>query len=354
MLRVRAAGLVPVRAQPLAAARPQGDPVRIAVTGSIATDHLMTFPGRFADSLIADQLDKVSLSFLVDELDIRRGGVAANIAFGMGCLGLRPILVGAVGPDFADYGSWLERHGVDIGSVRLSDVAHTARFVCTTDQDQNQIASFYPGAMSEAREIELRPVDDRVGGLNLVLIGANDPEAMIRHTEECRYRDYPFAADPSQQLARMEGPEIRQLIDGAAYLFTNEYEAALTESKTGWSSDEILRRVDTRITTLGAKGAMVERKGEPTITVVCPEEEQKADPTGVGDAFRAGYLAGVAWGLTPERSAQVGSLLATYVIETVGTQEYELAREHFLERIARAYGDDAAAEISPHVSCPRP
>ncbi len=141
--------------------------MRIAVTGSIATDHLMTFPGRFADSLIADQLDKVSLSFLVDELDIRRGGVAANIAFGMGCLGLRPILVGAVGPDFADYGSWLERHGVDIGSVRLSDVAHTARFVCTTDQDQNQIASFYPGAMSEAREIELRPVDDRVGGLNL-------------------------------------------------------------------------------------------------------------------------------------------------------------------------------------------
>jgi adenosine kinase len=328
--------------------------VRIAVTGSIATDHLMTFPGRFADSLIADQLDKVSLSFLVDELDIRRGGVAANIAFGMGCLGLRPILVGAVGPDFADYGSWLERHGVDIGSVRLSDVAHTARFVCTTDQDQNQIASFYPGAMSEAREIELRPVDDRVGGLNLVLIGANDPEAMVRHTDECRFRDYPFAADPSQQLARMEGPEIRQLIDGAAYLFTNEYEAALTESKTGWSSDEILRRVDTRITTLGAKGAMVERKGEPTITVVCPEEEQKADPTGVGDAFRAGYLAGVAWGLTPERSAQVGSLLATYVIETVGTQEYELAREHFLQRIARAYGDEAAADIAPHVSCPRP
>ena len=190
--------------------------MRIAVTGSIATDHLMTFPGRFADSLIADQLDKVSLSFLVDELDIRRGGVAANIAFGMGCLGLRPILVGAVGPDFADYGSWLERHGVDIGSVRLSDVAHTARFVCTTDQDQNQIASFYPGAMSEAREIELRPVDDRVGGLNLVLIGANDPEAMVRHTDECRFRDYPFAADPSQQLARMEGREIRQLIDGAA------------------------------------------------------------------------------------------------------------------------------------------
>jgi adenosine kinase len=328
--------------------------VRIAVTGSIATDHLMTFPGRFADSLIADQLDKVSLSFLVNELDIRRGGVAANIAFGMGCLGLRPILVGAVGPDFADYGSWLERHGVDIASVRLSDVAHTARFVCTTDADQNQIASFYPGAMSEAREIELRPVEDRVGGLNLVLIGANDPEAMVRHTDECRYRDYPFAADPSQQLARMEGPEIRQLIDGAAYLFTNEYEAALIEAKTGWSSDEILRRVDTRVTTLGAKGAMVERLGDPTISVVCPDEEQKADPTGVGDAFRAGYLAGIAWGLGPERCAQVGSLLATYVIETVGTQEYELAREHFLQRIARAYGDAAAAEVSPHVSCPRP
>ena len=328
--------------------------MRIAVTGSIATDHLMTFPGRFADSLVADKLDKISLSFLVDELEIRRGGVAANIAFGMACLGLRPLLVGAVGPDFADYRSWLERHGVDTASVRVSDVRHTARFVCTTDAAQNQIASFYPGAMSEARHMELQPVAHRVGGLDLVVVGPNDPEAMVRHTDECRFRGYPFAADPSQQLARMDGAEIRNLVDGATYLFTNEYEAALTEQKTGWTSEQILQRVGARVTTLGAKGAMVEQRGETTVFVHCPQEDRKADPTGVGDAFRAGFLSAVAWGLSNERAAQVGSLLATYVIETVGTQEYELSRDHLLERVRSTYGVEAAREVATHVVCPRP
>uniref|UniRef100_UPI003B3AB0F1 PfkB family carbohydrate kinase n=1 Tax=Micromonospora sp. TaxID=1876 RepID=UPI003B3AB0F1 len=166
--------------------------MKIAVTGSIATDHLMSFPGRFADQLIADQLHKVSLSFLVDDLVLRRGGVAANIAFGMGQLGLSPILLGAVGADFADYRSWLERHGVDCDSVHVSEVAHTARFVCTTDTDMCQIASFYAGAMSEARNIELGPVADRLGGLDLVMVRANDPEAMNRHSAECRDRGYAF------------------------------------------------------------------------------------------------------------------------------------------------------------------
>lgn len=324
------------------------------ITGSIATDHLMTFPGRFSDSLVADKLDKVSLSFLVEELEVRRGGVAPNIAFGMGCLGHRPVLVGAVGPDFADYESWLQRHNVDTSGVRVSDSKHTARFVCTTDIEQNQIASFYPGAMSEARNIELRPVVDRVGRADIVVIGANDPEAMLRHTEECRFRDYPFAADPSQQLARMEGPEITPLIEGAAYLFVNEYESALIEHKTGWSAADIAAQVEVRVTTMGPQGARVERQGEATVTVEVAEEDRRADPTGVGDAFRAGFLSGQAWGLSDERSAQVGALLATYVIETIGTQEYELARTHFLERMAKAYGDDAAAEVEPHVACPRP
>jgi adenosine kinase len=328
--------------------------MRIVVTGSIATDHLMTFPGRFADSIVLDKLDKISLSFLVDELEIRRGGVAANIAFGMGVLGENPILVGAVGPDFADYRSWLQRHGVDTESVHVSEVRHTARFVCTTDEHANQIATFYAGAMQEARDIELGPVVERVGNVDLVLIGANDPEAMMRHTEECRYRRIPFAADPSQQLARMHGDEIRLLVDGAAYLFTNEYEAALTEQKTGWSSGEILDRVGTRVTTLGPNGVRIERRGEDPIHVPTPKETHKADPTGVGDAFRAGFLAGLSWGLPLQRCAQVGSLLATHVIESVGTQEYELARRSFLLRIRAAYGDQAAEEIGAHISLARP
>ncbi len=326
----------------------------ILITGSIATDHLMTFPGKFSDSFVAEKLDKVSLSFLVEELQVRRGGVAPNIAFGMGCLGLKPVLVGAVGPDFADYESWLNRHGVDTTAVHISDVHHTARFVCTTDSEQNQIASFYPGAMSEARNIEIKPIVDRVGAPDVVLIGANDPQAMTRHTEECRLRGFPFAADPSQQLARMDGGEIKPLIEGALYLFTNEYESALIEQKTGWTPSDIAKMVEVRVTTLGPAGARIERRGMDPVVVTVPEEERKADPTGVGDAFRAGYLSGQAWGLSDERSAQIGSLLATYVIETVGTQEYELAQRHFLERLAGAYGDAAAAEVEPHLSCPRP
>src|SRR6266496_1547217 len=169
----------------------------VLVAGSIATDHLMHFPGKFSEQLLADQLHRVSLSFLVDDLVVRRGGVAANIAFGMAQLGLCPVLVGAVGADFADYRSWLERHGVDCGSVHVSEVAHTARFVCTTDDNMCQIASFYAGAMAEARLIELAPVAEAAGGLDLVLISPDDPAGMLRHAEECRQRRYTFAVDPS-------------------------------------------------------------------------------------------------------------------------------------------------------------
>ncbi|GAA1379349.1 carbohydrate kinase family protein [Catellatospora chokoriensis] len=324
--------------------------MKICVTGSIATDHLMHFPGRFADQLIADQLDKVSLSFLVDDLVIRRGGVAANMAFGMAKLGLRPALVGAVGADFADYRSWLERHGVDCDSVHVSEVAHTARFVCTTDEDLCQVASFYAGAMSEARNIELSPVHRRLDGLDLVIVGANDPVAMVRHSQECRDRGYPFAADPSQQLARMGGDEVLQLIDGAEYLLTNEYENSLLEQKTGLTSDEVLDRVKVRVTTLGKNGVQITGRGFAPIRVPVAREIQVYDPTGVGDGFRAGFFAALSWGLGLERAAQVGALLATLVLETVGTQEYEVEPDNFLKRLAESYGDDAAADIRPHLN----
>jgi adenosine kinase len=328
--------------------------VRVAITGSIATDHLMTFKGRFADSLVVEQLDKVSLSFLAEDLQVRRGGVAANIAFGMANLGQHPILVGAVGEDFADYRSWLERHGVDCESVHVSESRHTARFVCTTDDDMAQIATFYAGAMSEARQIELKPVADRVGGLDLVVIGANDPEAMLRHTRECRTRGIPFAADPSQQLAFADGESIRQLIDGADYLLTNEYEAALTAQKTGWSQDEIAERVTTRVITRGKDGAVIATRGEEPIEIKVAREVRRADPTGVGDAFRAGFLTGLAAGLGHRHAAELGSMLATYVIETVGTQEYTLGKARFLARLADAYGQQSADEIAPHISCIAP
>jgi adenosine kinase len=321
--------------------------MKIAVTGSIATDHLMHFPGKFAEQLIADQLHKVSLSFLVDDLVVRRGGVASNIAYGLGLLGLNPILLGAVGADFADYRSWLERHGVDCESVHVSEIAHTARFVCTTDDDHNQIASFYAGAMSEARNIELAPVAARAGGLDLVVISANDPEAMIRHSQECRERGYPFAADPSQQLAFMDGTEVIKLIRGADYLLTNDYERSLLETKSGLSADQILDQVKIRVTTLGKDGAEITGHGIDPIHVPVAHDVVPDDPTGVGDGFRAGFFAAISWGLGLERAAQVGSLVAALVLETVGPQEYVIKPEHFAKRLADSYGDEAAAEVTP-------
>ncbi len=326
----------------------------LLVTGSIATDHLMSFPGRFADSLVVDQLDKIALSFLVEDLEVRRGGCAANISFGLGNLGLRPILVGAVGEDFVDYRSWLERHNVDCDSVHVSQTKHTARFVCTNDSTMAQIASFYAGAMSEAREIELAPVVERVGGATYVLIGPNDPEGMLRHTAECRKRGYPFIADPSQQLAFGDGEMIKELIDGAAILFSNEYESALIQQKTGWSAEEVLAKVGTQVVTLGAEGVRVERTGQEPIVVAAVPEIAKVEPTGVGDAFRAGFLAALEWELSLERAAQLGCLLAVYVVEKVGTQEYTLHQQAFLERFADAYGEEAAAEVAAHVRTPRP
>ncbi|MBV9092837.1 MAG: carbohydrate kinase family protein [Streptosporangiaceae bacterium] len=320
--------------------------MRIAVTGSIATDHLMTFPGRFADQFVADKLDKVALSFLVDELQIRRGGVAANIAFGLARLGLRPLLIGSVGPDFAEYRTWLELHGVDTSGVRESVLRHTARFVATTDVVGNQIASFYPGAMSEDTLIDLAPL---AGGCDLAVIGASDPQAMLSFTRQCRELGLPFAADTSWQLARFDGQHVRELVDGAAYLFSNEYEAALIEQKTGWTPADVLSHVGTRVTTLGADGARVERAGEPSAEVPGVADARMAEPTGAGDAFRSGFLAAVAWGLSLERAAQLGNLIAVHALETIGTQEYDLKPGALADRFAAAYGDAAAAEVAAYL-----
>jgi adenosine kinase len=319
------------------------------VTGSIATDYLMVFPGRFTEQLVEGQLDKVSLSFLVDELEIRRGGIAANIAFGMARLGLRPVLVGSVGADFAGYRQWLEEHGVETGCVRVSDRLHTARFLCTTDADNNQIASFYAGAMNEARHIDLAGILRSVQDPEIVLICPDDPVAMLRHTEACRDSGTPFAADPSQQIARMEGSELRRLVDGARYLFSNEYERALLIRKTGWPAEEFLRRVGTWVTTTGPNGVVIDSSADGTIQVAAAVLRQKADPTGAGDAFRAGFLAGACNGLGHEHAAQLGCAMSALVMETTGTQEYAFEPDGFLARIGESYGPAAAAEIGDRI-----
>ncbi|MEY4337324.1 MAG: hypothetical protein RL680_219 [Actinomycetota bacterium] len=324
--------------------------MRIGVAGSVGLDHLMTFSGKFTDSFVAGSLEKISLSFLVDSLDVRRGGCAANICYGMGVLGLNPVLIAAVGKDWPDYEAWLSRHGVDTSHALVSTSLYTAHFMVTTDDDLNQIASFFPGAMSEARNIELGPIMEKTGRFDLVVISPDDPEAMLHHSDVCRSEGIAFAADPSQQMARMSGEEIKLLIDGASYLFLNEYELALAMQKTGWSDREILEHVKIRVVTLGSKGAKVENAAGEFVQVGVPQEKSKTDPTGVGDSFRSGFIAGLAWGLSHERCAQLGSLIATYVIETMGTQEYRFTSAEFLARFQDAYGAKAAAEIAPHLN----
>lgn len=318
----------------------------IAVTGSIATDHLMRFPGKFSEQLLAEHLQKVSLSFLVDDLVVHRGGVAGNMAYAIGVLGGKAALVGAAGADFADYRNWLESAGVNCDHVLISETAHTARFVCTTDLDMAQIASFYPGAMSEARNIKLADLVDAEGAPDLVIVGANDPETMFLHTQECRKLGLAFAADPSQQLARLSGEEIRNLTDGATYLFTNDYEWDLLLSKTGWTEAEVLAQVGLRITTLGAKGVDIIGADGTNIHVGVVPETGQVDPTGVGDAFRAGFLTARSAGLSLERAAQLGSLVAVLVLETTGTQEWTWDADVAKTRLADAYGTDAAEEIA--------
>jgi adenosine kinase len=319
--------------------------MRIAVTGSIAVDHLMTYPARFADQLIADQLDHVSLSFLADHLEVRRGGVAANIAIGLGKLGLHPMLVGAAGTDFADYDTWLRSHGVDTASVHVSTERHTARFVCTTDVDHNQIATFYSGAMAEARQIDLAPIAERAGGLDLVVVAPNDPEAMLRHTDECRDRGYPFAADPSQQLARLDKGQARRLVEGARFLFTNAYEAALLQERTEWVERDLLDRVETWVTTEGPSGVVIRRAGEAELRVPAVPTTEAVDPTGGGDAFRAGFLAALATRQPLDAAARLGCGLATLALESVGTQEYKLSAADLALRLEDAYGTDATASV---------
>ncbi|WP_435215640.1 carbohydrate kinase family protein [Streptomyces sp. bgisy034] len=296
--------------------------MRIAVSGSVATDHLMTFPGRIADQFLPDRLDRVSLSFLVDTLEVRDGGVAANIAYGLALLGHRPLLIASVGTDFAEYGARLAALGVDLSAIRVSPTRHTARFLCTTDTDGNQLASFYPGAMSEAPAIDLAAVLQRKRDVDLVLIGADAPEAMTRHTRACRSMGVPFVADPSQQLARLDASQIDELVAGADHLFTNEYERELLLAKTGWTPDDVLAQVSTWVTTLAEKGSRVEQTGRPPAEVPAVPDTTAVDPTGVGDAFRAGYLSALAAGADPVRCARSGSALAALALGEVGTQTY--------------------------------
>jgi len=317
--------------------------MNIVITGSIAYDYLMSFPGNFLEHVKPDKLQKLSLSFLVDEMRRQRGGCAANIAFSLGLLGERPRVMGTVGQDFGEYRAWLEAHGVDTSAIVTIPDVFTASFFATTDQEQNQIASFYTGAMAHARELSFHDLDHPV---DLTIISPNDPEAMLKYPAECKELGIPYIYDPSQQIVRMSGDDLRAGVAGADILIVNDYEFELLKESAGMTADEI-RAAVTRavIVTRGEQGSVIWAGEEIAVPAVPPQ--QVLDPTGVGDAFRAGLIKGLALGMSWETAGRIGSLAATYVLETHGPQAHHYTLEEFVTRYRGVFGED---EFTAHVS----
>lgn len=308
----------------------------IIVTGSIAYDYLMRFPGRFTDHLIKESLHQVSLSFLVDDMTRHWGGVAANISYSLALFGLQPKLMGTVGRDFEDYRRWLNAAGVDTGTVRQIDSVFCASFFVNTDLENNQIASFYSGAMALARNYKLSDVHP--GKPDLVVISPNDPVAMQNLAEECRQRGLRFVYDPSQQVPRLNGDELRSGLEGAYMLIVNAYEASLICDKTGLSIEQLRDEVEVLVITQGSNGAHIYVDGGLIEVPVAPVATI-ADPTGVGDAFRAGLFCGLALDAPWKTAGEMGALTAAYVLEQVGPQSHRFTPGEFVQRFRTAFDD---------------
>ena len=315
--------------------------MKIVVTGSVAYDYLMSFPGKIHEQFIEGSLENISLSFLVDSMKRQRGGVAANIAYTMGLLGSKPSVLAAVGEDFESYRRMLEGHGVDTQPMIVIEDDYCASFFCTTDTMQNQIASFYPGAMAHAHTLSLA---DHAADAELVIISPNDPVAMTNYAEECRQSGTRFIYDPSQQTIRFTGEELIQGFNGCYLLAVNDYEFTLIQNKTGLSEDKIRSMVGGLLITHGKEGSTLSIDGETYRFPVVPPK-QVVEPTGAGDAFRAGLLRGMELGLPWDVCGRMGALAATYVLEQFGTQNHRFDSAEFVARFRLHFDDKGALDI---------
>jgi adenosine kinase len=305
----------------------------IVVTGSIAFDYLMSFPGKFTEHFLPEHMNRVSLSFLVDTMDKRRGGCAPNIAYTLALLGERPRLMGTAGQDFEEYRRWLEAARVDTSLVKVVPDKFTASFFCSTDVESNQIASFYTGAMANAGELSFRTVKD----CRFAIISPNDPGAMLQYAEECRVLGIPYIWDPGQQCARMSGDELRDGIAGAAIVICNDYEFELIRQKTGLDEDAVVHHAGALVITRGEHGCTI-KEGREQVAVPAVPPHRLVDPTGVGDAFRGGLLKGLAVGADLETCARLGSVAATYALEHLGGQSHAYTWDEFRERYEARFG----------------
>jgi adenosine kinase len=309
--------------------------MKLIVTGSIAFDYLMSFPGKFTEHLLPEHMHRVSLSFLVDSMDKRRGGCAPNIAYTLALLGERPYLMGTAGQDFGDYRAWLEAAGIDTSLTKVVDGKFTASFFCSTDQANNQIASFYTGAMANAGELSFRTVDAARDAL--VIISPNDPGAMVQYAEECSTLGVKYIWDPGQQCARMDGAQLRDGVIGAHMVICNDYEFELIRQKTGFGEDDVLQHAPLLVVTRGEHGSSIySRDGRVDVPAVTPERIE--DPTGVGDAFRGGFMKGLAMGLPYATCAKIGSVAATWALEHLGGTSHAYTWDEFKARYAKEFG----------------
>jgi adenosine kinase len=307
--------------------------MKIVVTGSIAFDYLMSFPGKFTEHFLAEHMERVSLSFLVDTMDKRRGGCAPNIAYTLALLGERPFLMATAGQDFADYRAWLDAANIDTSLVKQVPDKFTASFFCSTDTENNQIASFYTGAMAHAAELSFRTIRDA----GLVIISPNDPAAMVQYAEECRTLKIPYIFDPGQQCARMSGDELADGVVGATLVIVNDYEFELLRQKTGMSEGDVLKQAGALVVTRGENGCSIYRGTDRTDVPAVPPS-RIVDPTGVGDAFRGGLMKGLASGASDEVSAQLGSVAATYALEHLGGSSHAYTFDEFKKRYEEHFG----------------
>jgi len=311
----------------------------IVVTGSIAFDYLMSFPGRFTEHFLPEHMSRVSLSFLVDTMDKRRGGCAPNIAYTLALLGETPRLMATAGQDFADYRRWLDAAGVDTSLVADVPGKFTASFFCSTDVEGNQIASFYTGAMANAAELSFRTVGD----CRLAIVSPNDPQAMIQYAEECRALGIPYIWDPGQQCARMSGEELETGVSGATLVICNDYEFELIRQKTGLDEATVLRRAAALVVTRGEEGCSIyEAGGRTDVTAVAPV--RIVDPTGVGDAFRGGFMKGMVLGTGLVVAAKLGSVAAAYALEHLGGQSHTYTWPEFRDRFDVHFGRHAGLD----------
>ncbi len=312
--------------------------MNLVLTGSIAFDYLMTFPGRFQDHILPDQLDRLSLSFLVDHMVVQRGGIAANIAYTLGLLGERPRVMATVGEDFAEYRTWLEDHGVDTTTIKTIPGLFTASFFVNTDEINAQIASFYTGAMAKASELHFIDLDPKP---DLTVISPNDPLAMIQYVTECRELEIPYLYDPSQQIVRLNPDDIQIGIEGCLGLLANDYELGLIIEKTGLDVEKMTQWAKFVVITRGENGIDIYTNGD-LIQIKAIAPQVMVDPTGVGDAFRGGFLKGFMNKLDLETCGRIGALAATYCIESKGTQGHTFDLPKFTQRFREHYKDQSA------------